>query len=65
MDMAAEPRWNFHAGGVACALITSFGVLISSFSTDAISQLNARNPQKTTKMKRRNHPHLSIASHYV
>ena len=40
-------RWNFHAGGVACALITSFGVLISSFSTDAISQLNARNPQKT------------------
>ena len=39
--------------------------LFLNFSTNAISQLNARNPQNTTKMKRRNHPHLSIASPYV
>ena len=39
--------------------------LFLNFSTNAISQLNARNPQKTTIMTCSNHPHLGVASPYT
>ena len=65
-------RWVIYASnarGTATDIFEIYGefgvYILSELQPTAFSQSNARNhvnPEKTTKMTRSNHPHLSVAS---